>query len=93
MCVDCGRRASRRVLGHPRAASRSLQPSALVSPVFHVSAAYDNAINSINNLFVAAGVIHLINAFMYAWSWLPLGYTWCSIVMIPEYLNMIGAGG
>jgi hypothetical protein len=54
-------------------------------------AAYNEAIENINNLFIAAGVIHLVNAFMYIWSWLPLGYTLCSVVMIPEYLNVLGA--
>lgn len=38
-----------------------------------------------------AAIIHVINAFMYAWSWLPLGYTWFSYIQIPEYMNVIGA--
>jgi hypothetical protein len=54
-------------------------------------AAYNEAIENTNNLFIAAAVIHLVNAFMYIWSWLPFGYTFFSVVMIPEYLNILGA--
>ena len=42
-------------------------------------------------LYKVSAVLHLINAAQYASSWLPLGYTWCSPVMIPEYLNMVEA--
>ena len=45
----------------------------------------------INSLYVAAGVIHLLNAFQYIYAWLPLGYSFLSPVMIPEYLNVLGA--
>lgn len=53
--------------------------------------AYTNALESVNNLFVASGILHLINSLMYIWAWLPLGFNLCSVVMIPEYLNVIGA--
>jgi hypothetical protein len=34
----------------------------------------------------------LLNAFQYIYAWFPLGYGLLSWVMIPEYLNVIGAG-
>ena len=49
-------------------------------------------LSDINNLYIGAGVIHFVNAFQYYHSWLPSGFRWYSVVMIPEYLNMLGAG-
>lgn len=46
----------------------------------------------INQIYLGAAVIHFLNAFQYAWAWLPSGFRWYSVVMIPEYLNMLGAG-
>ena len=36
-------------------------------------------------------MIHLLNALQYIWAWLPFGYGFLHPVMIPEYLNVIGA--
>ena len=36
-------------------------------------------------------MIHLFNAFQYIYAWLPLGYGLLHPVMIPEYLNVLGA--
>lgn len=44
------------------------------------------------DLYKVSGILHGVNAFQYAWAWLPLGVSWLSPLMIPEYLNMIGAG-
>lgn len=47
--------------------------------------------SQINHLYIAFAVVHLVNAVQYYWSWLPYGFRWNSVVMIPEYLNMAGA--
>jgi hypothetical protein len=52
---------------------------------------YRMKLRSINQLYIAAGVIHLFNAFQYIFAWLPLGYGLLHPVMIPEYLNVLGA--
>jgi hypothetical protein len=48
-------------------------------------------LRGINQLYVAAAVIHFFNAFQYIYAWLPLGYGVLHPVMIPEYLNVLGA--
>ena len=52
---------------------------------------YQQRLRGINALYVAAGVIHLINALQYIYAWMPLGYGFLHPVMIPEYLNVLGA--
>ncbi len=52
---------------------------------------YRMKLRSINELYIAAGVIHLFNAFQYIFAWFPLGYGLLHPVMIPEYLNVLGA--
>ncbi len=52
---------------------------------------YQQKLRGLNALYIAAGVIHLINAFQYIYAWFPLGYGLLHPVMIPEYLNVIGA--
>lgn len=48
--------------------------------------------SSINAVYVVAGIIHLVNAVQYIYAWFPLGFGLLSWVMIPEYLNVLGAG-
>jgi hypothetical protein len=43
-------------------------------------------------VYIVAGVIHLVNALQYIYAWFPLGFGLLSPVMIPEYLNVAGAG-
>lgn len=45
----------------------------------------------VNNLYIGFAVIHLFNAFQFMGSWLPLGFGLCSVVQIPEILNVVGA--
>jgi hypothetical protein len=45
----------------------------------------------INRCYLGFGVLHAINSVQYYWSWLPSGYRWHHRVMVPEYLNMMGA--
>lgn len=45
--------------------------------------------NGKNQIYLIFAVIHLIDAFLYAWSW--EGYGFLTVEMIPEYLNIIGA--
>jgi len=51
-----------------------------------------NDTNYINNLFLGFAVVHLVNACMYALAWIFEGYRPYSVLFIPEYLNMCGAG-
>ena len=43
-----------------------------------------------DKLYFQFAVIHAINAFMFIWSWEDRSYF--DKVMIPEYLNVLGAG-
>lgn len=52
----------------------------------------DAILARINRLYVTSGFIHAFNALQYYWAWLPSGFRWHHRVMVPEYLNMIGAG-
>jgi len=46
----------------------------------------------INKLYVAFNYVHAINAFMYVWSWFPLGYRWHHVhIMLPDFFNIVGA--
>jgi hypothetical protein len=67
------------------AASSSTDDSEPVNPEA------DAILARINRLYVASGFIHAFNALQYYWAWLPSGFRWHHRVMIPEYLNMIGA--
>lgn len=51
----------------------------------------DRILAQINNLYIGFGAVHLVNAVMYYWAWLPAGFRFYDRVMVPEYLNMIGA--
>jgi len=48
-------------------------------------------LNTINNMFVGAAVVHVINAFMYIWVWIDVGFPFRHIIMIPECLNVLEA--
>lgn len=62
-------------------------PSALAHPLFRLQNAF------INRLYYAFNVVHTINAVQYYHSWLPLGYRWYHLhIVLPDYLNMFGAG-
>jgi hypothetical protein len=52
---------------------------------------YFQRIRSIDSLYLVAGIIHLVNAFQYIYAWFPLGFGIFTWVMIPEWLNVIGA--
>jgi hypothetical protein len=52
---------------------------------------YEAKGSALYSLYKAAAVVHLVNAFMYAWAWLPTGFPLFSVVQIPELLNAIGA--
>jgi hypothetical protein len=56
-----------------------------------VDSLYQQRVRGLNALYIAAGVIHLVNAFQYVFAWMPLGYGLLHPVMIPEYLNIVGA--
>ncbi len=58
---------------------------------YYNTAPYHEAVETLNNLYLASAIIHLVNAFMFIWSWLPLGFSIFSVVMIPEWLNVVGA--
>lgn len=60
-------------------------------PRSYGDSAYLQQTRSINQVYVAAAVIHFLNAFQYMWVWFPLGYGPFSWVMIPEWLNVLGA--
>lgn len=42
-----------------------------------------------NDFYFFFGIVHLINAFMFIWTWKGKSYT--DKVMIPEYFNVVGA--
>lgn len=42
-----------------------------------------------NHFYFQFGVVHLINAVMFMWTW--TGKSFADKVMVPEYLNFIGA--
>jgi len=48
-------------------------------------------IKYVDNMFVGAAVVHVINAFMYIWVWLDAGFPLRHRIMIPEFLNIIEA--
>ncbi len=52
---------------------------------------YYQRMRSIDSLYLVAGIIHLVNAFQYIYAWFPLGFGIFTWVMIPEWLNVIGA--
>jgi len=45
----------------------------------------------INKFYIAAAVVHVVNAFMYIWVWRTEGYPYFHRVMIPEALNILEA--
>jgi len=45
----------------------------------------------INNMYVGAAVVHVVNAAMYIWVWIDAGYPWVHRIMIPEVLNVVEA--
>jgi hypothetical protein len=45
----------------------------------------------VNTLWLGAAALYLANAFMFIWAWVPLGYSLGSVVMVPEYVNVLGA--
>lgn len=51
----------------------------------------DDDLANLNRVYLGAGCLHLVNALLYVWSWLPLGFGVFSAVMIPEYLNILSA--
>jgi hypothetical protein len=55
-------------------------------------AAKADADAALDTAYKASAVIHLVNAFMYIWAWLPSGYSLLSPVLLPDYLNVAGAG-
>ena len=78
---------------HPRAARSyyGYNDDGSYYPRYPDDTLYRMKLRGINQLYVAAGVIHLFNAFQYIYAWLPLGYGLLHPVMIPEYLNVLGA--
>jgi hypothetical protein len=46
-------------------------------------------LDMLNRVYIVFGVLHLINAGMYVWSWEDRA--WADPVLLPEYLNVIGA--
>lgn len=42
-----------------------------------------------NSYYFYFGIVHLVNAFMFVWTWEDKSYL--DAVMIPEYLNITGA--
>ena len=44
----------------------------------------DDDVANVNRLYLGFGCLHMVNALLYVWSWLPLGFGLCSWVMIPE---------
>ena len=42
-----------------------------------------------DKFYLEFAVVHLINSFMFAWAW--FGRRWIDTVLLPDYLNMIGA--
>lgn len=55
------------------------------------SQALADAEDAIDRAYKASAVIHVVNAAMYIWAWLPAGYTWISPVLLPDYLNVAGS--
>jgi hypothetical protein len=47
--------------------------------------------SDINLQYIAWGCLHLIDAFLYIASWRSLGYAYASVVMLPEFMNVLGA--
>ncbi|CAF2502390.1 unnamed protein product [Rotaria sp. Silwood2] len=43
----------------------------------------------VNNMYIGLGVIHVISATLYWWSWKD--HCWNDVIMLPEYLNHIEA--
>ena len=46
--------------------------------------------NSKDRIYFEFGIVHMINAWMFVYSW--AGKSWTDKVLFPEYLNVIGAG-
>jgi len=44
-----------------------------------------------NKFYIAAAVVHVVNALMYIWVWRCEGYPFLHRIMIPEFLNVIEA--
>ena len=68
------------------------RPASAYNYVIPVDSKYRQSVASINAMYIVAGVIHLVNALQYIYAWFPLGFGLLSPVMIPEYLNVVGAG-
>ena len=75
-----------------------IAPPAFIPPlslcsnyIIPIDTKYRQGIASINAVYIVAGVVHLLNAFQYIYAWFPLGFGLLSPVMIPEYLNVLGA--
>lgn len=44
----------------------------------------EDQVANVNRVYLGMGVAHLLNALLYVWTWLPLGYGLCNVVQIPE---------
>ena len=42
------------------------------------------AYNKVYDAYKMSGILHAVNSVQFAIAWLPLGYSWCHAVMIPE---------
>lgn len=49
----------------------------------------DSDPETLNRVYMIFGVLHLLNACMYVWSWEDRA--WSDPVVYPEYLNVVGA--
>jgi len=59
--------------------------------ILTVDAHPDLDISTTNDLFMAAAVVHLVNACMYIWVWLDAGYSLRNPLLIADYLNILEA--
>jgi len=48
-------------------------------------------IERINGEYLGANIIHLCNAMLYIWVWIHEGFSITSVIMIPEFLNIMEA--
>lgn len=47
--------------------------------------------DTVNKLFLAAGIVHVVNAIMYCYVWIDAGYSVCNPILIPDYMNILEA--
>jgi len=61
------------------------------SLILVADAHHDLSKETVNQLFLAAGIVHVVNAAMYCYVWIDAGYSVCNPILIPDYMNILEA--